>query len=84
MSQPRVVIYTRGGCGYCTAALRLLDARGIAYEHIDASHRPDLRAKIAKESGQTTVPQIFIDGRSIGGYTELHALERAGGLDDVR
>lgn len=77
----KVKIYTRSWCGYCTAALHLLDKKGIDYEHIDASGKPELRAWLAKVSGQRTVPQIFIDDKPIGGFTELRALERDGELD---
>lgn len=81
MQSTRVKLYTRRGCGYCIAAERLLRGKGIAYEHIDVTGDPQARQWLARESGQTTVPQIFIDGRSIGGYTELAQLERDGELD---
>jgi glutaredoxin 3 len=77
----QVKIYTRQWCGYCTRALRLLDAKNIAYEHVDATNDQSTRAWLAKTTGQSTVPQIFIDGRSIGGCDELHDLERRGELD---
>jgi glutaredoxin 3 len=79
----KVKIYTREWCGYCTAALRLLDDKGIDYEHIDASGQPELRTWLAKVSGQRTVPQIFIDEKPIGGFTELRALDRDGKLDKM-
>jgi glutaredoxin 3 len=79
----KVKIYTREWCGYCTAALRLLDDKGIDYEHIDASGQPELRTWLAKVSGQRTVPQIFIDEKPIGGFTELRALDRNGELDKL-
>ena len=80
MTKPRVVIYTRRWCGYCTAALGLLDGKGIPYEHVDATGNAELRSWLAEQSGQQTVPQIFIDGRSIGGYSELRALDQDGKL----
>lgn len=76
-----VKIYTREWCGYCTAALRLLDQKGIPYEHIDASGNREIRAMIARESGQSTVPQIFINGKSIGGYSDMKRLDDRGELD---
>lgn len=79
----KVKIYTREWCGYCTAALRLLDDKGIDYEHIDASGKPELRQWLARVSGQRTVPQIFIDEKPIGGFTELRALDREGKLDSM-
>jgi glutaredoxin 3 len=76
-----VKIYTRRWCGYCVAAERLLTQKGVAYEQIDATNDPALRRWLVEATGRTTVPQIFIDGTSIGGYDELRALDRAGRLD---
>jgi glutaredoxin 3 len=76
-----VVIYTTGYCGFCFAAKRLLDGKGVGYREIAADRRPDLRTWLREVSGQRTVPQIFINGESIGGFTELAALERAGELE---
>jgi len=78
-----VKIYTREACGYCAAAERLLTQKQIPYEEIDATNDPKTRAWLVKETGQHTVPQIFIDGRSIGGYSELAALDRSGELDKL-
>jgi len=77
-----VQIYTRAWCGYCTAALRLLDQKGVAYEQIDCTGDPARRAWLVEASGgRTTVPQIFIDGVAIGGSDDLRALDRRGELD---
>lgn len=77
-----VEIYTRMMCGYSTAAKRLLDRKGVAYVEHDASFSPELRQEmIAKANGRSTFPQIFIDGRHVGGSDELHALDREGKLD---
>ena len=76
-----VVIYTRQFCGYCTAAKRLLEEKGVTYEEHDATHAPDLRAEMMQRSGRTTFPQIFINERHVGGCDDLHTLERAGELD---
>lgn len=76
-----VKMYTRQWCGYCVAAERLLKRKGVAYEEIDTTGKPDLRRWLANETGRSTVPQIFIDGQSIGGYDEMNALDRAGKLD---
>jgi len=77
----RVELYTTAICPFCVRAKRLLQARGIAYEEIDVGDDPELRAEVmAKSGGRRTVPQIFIDGRSIGGYDELSALDVAGEL----
>jgi glutaredoxin 3 len=76
-----VKIYTRAGCGYCTAAIDLLEAKGIPYEEIDLTGNTEGRRWLATASGRSTVPQIFIDGRPIGGYTDLRDLDIAGQLD---
>jgi glutaredoxin 3 len=76
-----VKIYTRRWCGYCTAAEELLKQKGVAYEHVDATGDPATRKWLVEVTGRTTVPQIFIDGKPIGGYDDLRALDRAGKLD---
>jgi glutaredoxin 3 len=76
-----VKVYTRMGCGYCTAALRFLREKGVEFEHIDATGDAQTRRWLVEATGQTTVPQIFIDGRSIGGFTDMIALARRGELD---
>jgi glutaredoxin 3 len=63
-------------------AKRLLDRRGVAYEEVNLDDRPELTDDVVERSGgRMTVPQIFIGGRCIGGYQELVALDRSGGLD---
>lgn len=79
---PKVEIYTTLWCPYCARAKALLDRKGVAYEEKDAPHGSEHRREaIERSGGRTTVPQIFINGRSIGGSDELAALERAGKLD---
>jgi glutaredoxin 3 len=77
----RIQIYTTRWCGYCTRAKALLDSKGLAYEeiHLDADHA--FRQRLFDLTGGWTVPQVVIDGRSIGGYTELWQLDREGRLD---
>jgi glutaredoxin 3 len=79
----RVQVYTTNYCGYCVRAKALLSRLGIDFEEIDVSEDPDKRDWLVNASGQRTVPQIFIDGRAIGGFIELAALERAGGLREL-
>jgi len=80
----RVEIYSTLFCGYCARAKALLERKGVAYENIDVLEDPARRPEmIARAGGSTTVPQIFIDGRHIGGSDELAALERAGKLDPL-
>jgi glutaredoxin 3 len=77
----KVRMYTTRWCGYCVRAKALLDARGIPYEEIDLGEDPGFRATLNELTGGWTVPQILIDERPIGGYTELWRLERDGRLD---
>ena len=80
----RVEIYTKTFCGFCWRAKHLLDSKGIQYREIsvDFSGEPK-QEMIQRADGKTTVPQIFIDSRHIGGCTELVALERDGRLDEL-
>jgi glutaredoxin 3 len=80
----RVEIYTKAFCPYCTRAMRLLAAKGVEPEEYDITMGGPKRAEmIGRASGRTTVPQIFIDGRHVGGSDDLHALDRAGKLDSL-
>jgi len=74
-------MYSTPYCGYCVAAKKLLEARGIAYEDTDVSGDTAKREWLRNVTGRRTVPQIFIGGQSIGGYTDLAALDRSGKLD---
>jgi glutaredoxin 3 len=77
-------IYTRQFCGYCTAAKKLLETKGVAYTEHDATHAPEIRQQmIQRANGRSTFPQIFIDGAHVGGCDDLHALERSGKLDPL-
>jgi len=80
----RVEIYTKFLCSYCFRAKRLLDDKGAAYEEHDITMGGERRAEmIQRANGRTTVPQIFIDGRHIGGSDDLVALDRDGKLDPL-
>lgn len=77
-----VTIYTRAMCGYCAAAKRLLDRKGVAYVERDASFSPELRQEmIARANGRNTFPQIFIGSHHVGGSDDLHEMDRQGKLD---
>ena len=79
-----VVIYTRQFCGYCSAAKRLLESKVVQYVEHDGTFEPSVRAEMVERSnGGRTFPQIFIDGRHVGGSDDLHALDRAGKLDPL-
>ena len=80
----KVEIYTSPFCGYCFRAKRLLDGKGVAFEEYDVMMNGGLkREMIDRAGGRTTVPQIFIDDRHVGGSDELHALDAEGKLDPL-
>lgn len=76
-----VIIYTTLVCPYCVRAKHLLQKKGVPYQEVDVSHDHAARMDLVQRTGRRTVPQIFINGESIGGCDELYALERAGELD---
>lgn len=77
-----VEIYTSMFCGYCMQAKRLLEHKAAEYREIDIGFEAGARAEmLGRSGGQTSVPQIFIDGRHVGGCAELFALEEQGELD---
>ena len=80
----QVEIYTKPFCSYCYRAKRLLDSKGIEYqEHEIGFSGPGRQEMIQRANGRTTVPQIFIEGRHIGGCDALMELERSGELDTL-
>jgi glutaredoxin 3 len=80
----RVEIYTKTFCGFCWRAKHLLDSKGIEYREISVDFGGEPKQEMIRRSdSKTTVPQIFIDGRHIGGCNELVALERDGRLDEL-
>jgi glutaredoxin 3 len=80
----RVEIYSKFGCPYCGRARSLLGEKGIEFEEIDIGMEPGKRQEMMERSGgRFTVPQIFIDGRHVGGSDDLAALEAEGRLDPM-
>jgi glutaredoxin 3 len=79
----RVEIYTRDYCGYCTRAKALLERKGADVVEYRAGDDPDRRREMIQRSHGTTYPQIFINGRHVGGSDDIHDLERAGRLDPL-
>ena len=76
-----IVLYTTPYCGYCNSAKRLLRERGHAFVEIDVSNNSSLRGEVSAANGNyPTVPMIFVGDTFVGGYTDLAALDRAGGL----
>ena len=82
MAEARVIVYSQPFCGYCSAAKRLLTGKGAAFTEVDVMFEAGRRDEMIERSGgRRTVPQIFIDGRLVGGYDDLTALDKAGELD---
>jgi glutaredoxin 3 len=77
----RIRIYSTRWCGYCVRAKALLDAKGIEYEEVLLDDDPAFRRNLFDLTGGWTVPQILIDGKPIGGFTELWRLDKSGALD---
>ena len=83
MASEPVVMYATSWCPYCARARALLASKGVAFQEIDIEAQPDEREAMIRRSGRSTVPQIFIGERHIGGSDELQELESAGGLDPL-
>ncbi|NPD67238.1 glutaredoxin 3 [Lichenicola cladoniae] len=79
-----IEIYTQYGCPYCTRAVALLTSKGAAFQEIKAPNgSPERATSVQRSGGRTSVPQIFIDGRHIGGCDDLMALNAKGQLDPL-
>lgn len=79
----KIEIYTQPWCPYCSRAVALLKQKGAPFQEINAPHGTTQREEATTRSGRTTMPQVFIDGRHVGGCDDLMALERAGKLDPL-
>jgi glutaredoxin 3 len=80
----RILVYSTPFCGYCSAAKRLLTTKGVEFTEIDVMFDHERKQEMIERSGgRRTVPQIFIDGRHIGGFDDLSALDKAGELDPL-
>ena len=80
---PEIDIYTQPWCPYCARAVNLLRGKDVPFREIDAPHGSAEREESIRRSGRSTVPQIFIGDRHIGGCDDLVALDRAGKLDPL-
>jgi glutaredoxin 3 len=81
MGTPKITVYTKESCPFCVRAKALLTRKGVPFEEIPVEGNDELRTWLVEASGQRTVPQIFADGRSLGGYTDVAALDQEGKLD---
>lgn len=79
----KVTVYSKTICPYCVRAKKLLERKGVEFEEIMVDSDPQLFADLKQRSGMLTVPQIFINDKLVGGYTELAALESQGELDKL-
>ena len=77
---PEVIMYSSAVCPYCVAAKNFLKSRGLGYQEVRVDTDPAARALMMERTRRTSVPQIFINGTHVGGYEELVALDRSGGL----
>ena len=81
---PRIIIYTTQLCPYCHMAKDLLASKGAAFDEIDVNTRPGLRDEMtSRAGGRSTVPQIWVGERHVGGCDDLYALDRYGRLDPL-
>jgi GrxC family glutaredoxin len=78
---PKVVIYTTNYCPFCTRAKALLRSKQVDFEEIDVTRDESLRDEVTRLSGRKTVPQIFIDGKPVGGFDDIKGLDASGELD---
>ena len=80
----KVMMYSTGVCPFCLMAERLLRAKGVAtIEKVRVDLEPARREEMVQRTGRRTVPQIYVGDRHVGGYDDLAALDRAGGLDPL-
>ncbi len=79
----KVEIYTTKLCPYCYRAKSLLNSKGVAYHEVDVSFNPKMRQWLLERTGRRTVPQIFINEKSVGGYDDIAALDQAGKLNEL-
>ena len=81
MTQPPITIYVTVWCGYCRRAKQLLTSKNLAFNEINVDDDVKFREEMLARSGATTVPQIFVGDKHVGGCDDLYALDRDGGLD---
>jgi glutaredoxin 3 len=80
----KITMYSTGVCPYCVAAERLLKSKGVAeIDKIRVDLDPAKRDEMMARTGRRTVPQVYIGEQHIGGFDDLSALDRAGGLDPL-
>ena len=83
MAAADVTIYVTSYCPYCIRAKALLTQKSVSFREVNVEDRPDLRTWLARKSGQRTVPQVFVNGKPVGGFTDIAALDQKGQLDPL-
>jgi glutaredoxin 3 len=79
----KVTMYSTAVCPFCVMAERLLKSKGVDIEKVRVDLDPPRRQEMMERTGRRTVPQIYVGEKHVGGYDELAALDRAGGLDPL-
>ncbi len=79
----KIEVFTQPWCPYCARVVALMTQKGVAFQEIDAPHGSTQRADAMQRSGRSTMPQVFVDGVSLGGCDDVVALDRAGKLDPM-
>jgi len=82
-ARAEVLIYVTSWCPYCVAAKRLLRNKAVPFTEVDVDGRDDLRSWLLSTTGQRTVPQVFVNGQALGGFSDVDALDQEGGLDPL-
>jgi glutaredoxin 3 len=80
-ARAEVRIYVTSWCPYCARAKQLLQSKGVSFTEIDVDGRQDLRGWLLSATGQRTVPQVFVNGQPLGGFSDIDALDEEGRLD---
>ena len=83
MASAQVTVYSTEYCPFCARAKALLKQKRVDFVEVNVEDRPDLRSWLRSASGQTTVPQVFVNNRSIGGFSDMSALDQQGELDGL-
>jgi len=83
ITMPNIKLYSSGFCGYCVAAKNFLQKRGLEFVEVRVDLDPAERQQMVERAGRTSVPQIFIGDTHVGGYEDMIALDRQGGLQPL-
>lgn len=82
-ARPQITLYTSAVCAYCVAAKNFLRSKGLEWSEVRVDLDPAERERMVSRAGRTSVPQIFVGERHVGGYDDMMALHRAGGFEPL-